>query len=119
MSFALVQFDKDSTVESKVSGLKTYYLTNSFELRCFRCLSECRKITFESCVGNNFSSKSLVVEVFGFGPPNFINWKYAGSLLVYIKMKKKKKIDGVGSVDNRPSTDKLHRFVKKKMPCDM
>ena len=25
------------------------------------------------------------------------------------------KLDGVGSVDNRPSTDKLHHFVPKKM----
>ena len=24
------------------------------------------------------------------------------------------KLDGVGPVDNRPSTDKLHRFVRKK-----
>ena len=24
------------------------------------------------------------------------------------------KLDGVGPVDNRPSTDKLHNFVKKK-----
>ena len=24
------------------------------------------------------------------------------------------KLDGVGPVDNRPSTDKLHHFVKKK-----
>ena len=32
------------------------------------------------------------------------------------------KLDGVGSVDNRPSTDKLHHFVKKKKKrkkCDM
>ena len=29
------------------------------------------------------------------------------------------KLDGVGPVDNRPSTDKLHHFVKKKMTCDM
>ena len=29
------------------------------------------------------------------------------------------KLDGVGPVDNRPSTDKLHHFVnKKKMTCD-
>ena len=26
-----------------------------------------------------------------------------------------KKIDGVGPVDNRPSTDKLHHFVRKKI----
>ena len=25
-----------------------------------------------------------------------------------------KELDGVGPVDNRPSTDKLHHFVKKK-----
>ena len=25
-----------------------------------------------------------------------------------------KKLDGVGPVDNRPSTDKLHHFVQKK-----
>ena len=24
------------------------------------------------------------------------------------------KLDGVGSIDNRPSTDKLHHFVRKK-----
>ena len=33
-----------------------------------------------------------------------------------------KKLDGVGPVDNRPSTDKLHRFVQKKkighVTCD-
>ena len=34
-----------------------------------------------------------------------------------------KKLDGVGPVDNRPSTDKLHHFVKKKkymtyLTCD-
>ena len=32
------------------------------------------------------------------------------------------KLDGVGHVDNRPSTDKLHHFVKKKkmwhLTCD-
>ena len=31
-----------------------------------------------------------------------------------------RKLDGVGPVDNRPSTDKLHHFVqKKKRKCDM
>ena len=29
------------------------------------------------------------------------------------------KLDGVGPVDNRPSTDELHNFVKKKVTCDM
>ena len=29
-------------------------------------------------------------------------------------LKKKEKLDGVGPVDNRPSPDKLHHFVKKK-----
>ena len=29
-------------------------------------------------------------------------------------LKKKRKLDGVGPVDNRPSTDKIHHFVKKK-----
>ena len=31
------------------------------------------------------------------------------------------KLDGVGPVDNRPSNDKLHHFVKKekKLTCDM
>ena len=29
------------------------------------------------------------------------------------------KLDGVGPVDNKPSTDKLHHFVKKKKKCDM
>ena len=29
------------------------------------------------------------------------------------------KLDGVGPVDNTPSTDKLHHFVKKKKNCDM
>ena len=28
--------------------------------------------------------------------------------------KNKNKLDGVGPVDNRPSTDKLHHFVRKK-----
>ena len=28
--------------------------------------------------------------------------------------RKQFKLDGVGPVDNRPSTDKLHHFVKKK-----
>ena len=37
-----------------------------------------------------------------------------------IKRRKKLKLDGVGSVDNRPFTDKLHHFVKKKKKkCDM
>jgi hypothetical protein len=32
----------------------------------------------------------------------------------------RRKLDGVGPVDNRPSTDKLHHFVqKKKVTCDM
>ena len=32
-----------------------------------------------------------------------------------------RKLDGVGPVDNRPSTDKVHHFVwkKKKKNCDM
>ena len=32
-----------------------------------------------------------------------------------------RKLDGVGPVDNRPSTDKLHHFVRRKkiMTCDM
>ena len=38
-------------------------------------------------------------------------------------LKKKKKIDGVGHVDNRPSTDKLHHFIQQKkmwhVTCDM
>ena len=29
------------------------------------------------------------------------------------------KLEGVGTDDNRPSTDKLHDFVKKKKNCDM
>ena len=33
-------------------------------------------------------------------------WTYAVLYLV--------KLDGVGPVDNRPSTDKLHHFVRKK-----
>ena len=28
--------------------------------------------------------------------------------------KERVKLDGVGPVDNRPSTDKLHNFVRKK-----
>ena len=28
------------------------------------------------------------------------------------------KLDGLGLVDNRPSTDKLNHFVKKKITCD-
>ena len=27
---------------------------------------------------------------------------------------KKEKLDGVGPIDNRPSSDKLHHFVQKK-----
>ena len=30
------------------------------------------------------------------------------------KMLLTKKLDGVGPVDNRPSTEKLHQFVKKR-----
>ena len=41
----------------------------------------------------------------------------------YISTEINIKLDGVGPVDNRPSTDKLHHFVKKKknkkMTCDM
>ena len=29
------------------------------------------------------------------------------------------KLDGVGPVDNRPSTDKLHHFVQKNVTHDM
>ena len=29
-------------------------------------------------------------------------------------LKYDRKLDGVGPVDNRPSTDKFHHFVKKK-----
>ena len=36
---------------------------------------------------------------------------------------KTRKLDGVGPIDNRPFTDKLHHFVRKKktkkMTCDM
>ena len=32
---------------------------------------------------------------------------------------KYKKLDGVGPIDNRPSTDKLHRLVKKNVTHDM
>ena len=32
----------------------------------------------------------------------------------YTKYTLNKKLDGVGPVDNRPSTDKLHHFVPKK-----
>ena len=28
------------------------------------------------------------------------------------------KLDGVGLVDNRPSTDLFGHFVRKKLPCD-
>ena len=31
-----------------------------------------------------------------------------------LKGKAMVKLDGVGPVDNRPSTDKLHHFVRKK-----
>jgi hypothetical protein len=34
--------------------------------------------------------------------------------LVFLKVVVKKKLDGVGPVDNRPSTDKLHHFVRGK-----
>ena len=48
--------------------------------------------------------------------------KYGNYKHEYIQFDKK--LDGVGPVDNRPSTDKLHHFVrkkkmKKKMTCDM
>ena len=29
------------------------------------------------------------------------------------------KVDGVGPVDNKPSTDKPYNFIKKKKHCDM
>ena len=29
------------------------------------------------------------------------------------------KLDGVGPIDNTPSTNKLHHFVQKKKNCDM
>ena len=29
------------------------------------------------------------------------------------------KLDGVGPVDNRPYTDKLHQFVEEEKKCDM
>ena len=34
--------------------------------------------------------------------------------LVQFEGQKGLKLDGVGPVDNRPSTDKLHHFVQKK-----
>ena len=50
------------------------------------------------------------------------DWERGGITMVYMK----KKLDGVGPVDNRPSTDKLHHFVRKeeeekkkrKITCD-
>ena len=40
---------------------------------------------------------------------------YMSTFPYYIKkIGKEKKLDGVGPVDNRPSTDKLHPFVRKK-----
>ena len=40
------------------------------------------------------------------------------------RVKVVEELDGVGPVDNRPSTDKLHHFVRKKnkkknVTCDM
>ena len=34
--------------------------------------------------------------------------------LLIIRRRSAVKLDGVGPVDNRPSTDKLHHFVQKK-----
>ena len=34
--------------------------------------------------------------------------------LSIVKKNLKKKLDGVGLVDNRPSTNKIHHFVKKQ-----
>ena len=34
-----------------------------------------------------------------------VSWQMGGA---------EEKLDGVGPVDNRPSTDKLHHFVRKK-----
>ena len=46
-----------------------------------------------------------------FGHLNGLIVKYRDFLDKYIK----KKLDGVGPVDNRPSTDKLDHFVRKKI----
>ena len=32
---------------------------------------------------------------------------------IFVSLMSVEKLDGVGPVDNRPSTDKLHQFVKK------
>ena len=47
-------------------------------------------------------------------PNRPIWWK-----LVHKKDDSLKKLDGVGPVDNRPSTEKLHHFVQKKMTYDI
>ena len=36
------------------------------------------------------------------------------NIIWYATSSIEKKLDGVGPVDNRPSTDKLHHFVRKK-----
>ena len=50
-----------------------------------------------------------------------------GLILGNMNSRRENKLDGVGPVDNRPSTDKFHHFVqktttrttKKKVTCDM
>ena len=50
-----------------------------------------------------YSYSSLIKEIFE-----------KGSLMLSLN-----KLDGVGPVDNKPSTDKLHHFLKKKkITCD-
>ena len=43
--------------------------------------------------------------------------------LIHPRVRFSIKLDGVGPVDNRPSTDKLHQIVRKKkekkMTCDI
>ena len=47
---------------------------------------------------------------------------FVGSLRLFVGALTSKKLDGVGPVDNRPSTNKVHQIVRKKEEeknCDM
>ena len=50
---------------------------------------------------------------------------WTSPLMVDLSLYFLEKLDGVGSVNNKPSTDKLHHFVQKKnkkklhVTCDM
>ena len=46
------------------------------------------------------------------------SWKVPLESLILLDIEHQLKLDGVGPVDNRPSTDKLHHSVRKKTTCD-